>query len=124
MKRKVWRIPVIILAVIAFLCVLGIGILCFNGLTISTGRYIESKDGQAIFVQYHSPTVLSNMTGRDMFSHLETGDKILVVHGAVLESYPGQTGARAVLRLKKGTIEDIPKTVIDTLTKLEWLEAE
>lgn len=122
MKKRLWRIPVIVLAVIVFLAVLCIGILWYNGLTLSTGRYLEAKNGQDIFVLHNSPVVMSNNADRDIFKNFETGDKILVAHFCVAESYPGQTGVKFAFRLEKGTIEDVPETVVETLKRLEWLE--
>lgn len=120
MKRKVWRIPVIIVSVIVLLVVLCYGILWYNGLTLSTGRYLEAKNGQDILVLYNSPIEMH--TRRDLFKNVETGDKILVAHFGVAESYPGQTGVKFAVRLEKGTIDDIPETVIETLKRLDWLE--
>ena len=92
-----------------------------NGLGFSQGRYLEANNGSEMIVVDNSPTVMLNRTNRDIFKKLETGDKILVIHGATAESYPARTGAYAVIKLGNGSISDIPKTVIDSLTELGWL---
>ena len=124
MKKSKWLIPVIVLGVILVLMVACFIFMAIQGLGFSTGRYLEADNGSHIVVVNNSPTVMLNRTNRDIFKNLETGDKILVVHGATEESYPGRTGAYAIFKLGSGSISDIPQTVIDSLTELGWLKSE
>ena len=63
----------------------------------------------------------SNHNG-DMFYNLDVGDRILVIHTGIEESYPGQTTARPVFKLSSGDASDIPDVVIDSLIELGWLD--
>ena len=51
---------------------------------------------------------------------LENGDEVLVLHDGINESYPGQTGAYAIFKLKDGDIDDISAEVLTSLTELGW----
>ncbi len=125
MKKMIWRIPVAILGVLLVLAIALVAFMEIKGWIVQQGRYLETKSGGAMLIYGNSPTELHNPTGRDLFEGLTTGDKILVVRSNVtLESYPEQTTAYAVIKLRDGTIEDIPKGVIEQLTELQRLEAE
>ena len=52
------------------------------------------------------------------------GDKILVIHDDIVETYPGKTGVYAIFKLGDGTADDIPQTVVNGLTELGWLESK
>lgn len=122
MKKKLWLIPI---AVVGFALILLIGsILIFSctGYGISQGRYLESKNGQSMLILDDSPIVMSNRTDSDLFDDLDIGDKILVIHDGIAESYPGKTGAYAIFKLSDGSTGDIPQTVVNELIELGWLE--
>lgn len=123
MNKKVWIVLAIVAAVVVLLCVT-VGVMSSRSLGISTGRFLRAEHGAAMMVCDNSPISLSNQTNRDLFDGLETGDKILVLHDGIAESYPGQTGAYAVIRLKKGSIADIPQGVLESLRDLGWLTRE
>ena len=122
MKKSKWLIPVIALGVILVLMVACFIYMAVQGLGFSTGRYLEADNGSKMVVVDNSPKVMLNRTNRDIFKNLETGDKILVIHGAIAESYPAQTGVYAIFKLDGGSISDIPQAVIDSLTELGWLK--
>lgn len=124
MKKKKLLIPVAIIAAILVLVVAGIGIMFAKGYGISTGRYLEAKDGAAMFVRDNSPIQMSNRTDKDLFDKLDIGDKVLVIHDGIAESYPGRTGVYAVFKLSKGNTGDIPQKVVNELIDLGWLETE
>lgn len=124
MKKSKWLIPIIVLCAILVVIATCLIYMIVQGLGFSTGRYIETDNGSNIVVVYNSPDVMLNRTNRNIFKNLKTGDKILVVHGATAESYPGQTGVYAIFKLGGGSISDIPQTVIDSLTELGWLNGE
>ena len=122
MKKSKWLILVIALGVILVLIVACFIYMAVQGLGFSTGRYLEADNGSNMVVVDNSPEVLLNRTNRDIFKNLETGDKILVIHGAIAESYPAQTGVYAIFKLDSGSVSDIPQAVIDSLTELGWLK--
>ena len=122
MKKKTRLIPVAIIVAILVLAIVGIGIIAAKGYGISTGLYLEAKNGSAMFVRDNSPIVMSNRTSRELFKKLDIGDKILVIHDGINETYPGKTGAYAVFKLSNGTTGDIPQNVVKQLIELGWLE--
>lgn len=139
-KKRKWLLPVAIvtsvIAVLIIACFLILGIMAKKELGFSEGRYLAAKDGVSMVVmddapdgitdpeereRYMSPVVMSNRTDRDLFKNLETGDKILFVHGGVKESYPGGTGVYAVLKIEDGSIENIPEKILRDLTAMGWV---
>ena len=111
MKRKYWIFTILLLVVVS-LCG------CTSSLPtgLSAGVCLVTTDGTCLLVCGNSPIVLSNRTGRsDAFADLQTGDRLLVLHDGVQESYPARTGAYAVFRQGRGTSASIPQEVIDQL---------
>ena len=117
MKRYKWILP-------ALFCIgliaVSVSLVATKSLSFSVGRYLEPREGTHMLVLDNWPIKMSNQTGRDSFNNLETGDKILVLHDGIQESYPGGTGAYAVIRLGSGSKTDIPQRVIEELTEMDW----
>ena len=124
MKKKKWIIPVVVIGVICVLLIGVVGILASGSFGMSQGRYLEAKNGQSMFVLDNSPIQMSNRTRKDIFDDLEVGDKVLVIHDGIAETYPGKTGVYAIFKLSDGTAEDIPQIVVNGLTELGWLDAK
>lgn len=122
MKKKKWLIPFAIIVAVLVLFTAGAGILIYKGYDVSTGVYLESKDGVAILICEKTPIQRSNRTERELFDSLNIGDKILVVHDGIAESYPAGTGAYAVFKINDGTTGAIPPSVLDELIELGWIE--
>ena len=122
MKRNKWIISLVIISVVFVLTITCIIIMINKGYGISTGQYLEAKDGQALLIRDNSPIEMSNRTERELFDELDMGDMILVIHDGIAETYPGRTGVYAILKLNDGTIDDIPKNVVNQLNELGWLE--
>lgn len=96
MKKKFW-VPLVCVALFLFVCGIFLG-----GKNITVGLYYNSTDGH--FLITDSPM---HMTARkETFSHLNIGDRILVLHGPVAESYPTQTKVYFKLKLQDGTSAD------------------
>ena len=123
MKHKKWLIPVVVAVVMAALAAAFVGIAVRRSWSVSEGRFLEAKNGHAMLIVDNMPIRMSDRTGRDLFDDLDTGDRILVLHDGIAESYPAQTGAYAVISLAEGSLRDIPQQVIDNLTDMGWLEA-
>ena len=88
----------------------------------SVGRYLKSTNGEHLLVINNSVTILNDVS--DLFTpfdQIQTGDKLLVFHDAVEETYPARTDAYYAIRLEMGTIDDIPDKVIANLSMLGWL---
>lgn len=122
--KKLLKITLGIIGAIIIFLVISIYILLNKGYGISVGRYLEVKDGKAMLIRENSPISMHNRTKRDLVRSLDTGDKILVIHTGIAESYPAQTGVYAVLKISNGTINDIPQKVLNELIKLGWIELQ
>ena len=122
MKKQRWLIPVIVIGLILVFLIGSVGFLAIKGYGISQGRYLESKNGQPILILDNFPITMSNRTAKDLFDNYDVGDKILVIHDGIAESYPGKTGVYAVFKLSDGTTGDIPQKVVQQLIELGWLE--
>ncbi len=126
--KKVWIKVICIIACVllflVFLTAVAWGILTTQGLGITVGRCLATDGGEFMLIDGESPIVLHDRGRGDLFEKLSTGDKILVVHAGVQESYPAGTGAFFCLRLQKGSAEDIPAEVRRSLAELGWYKGE
>lgn len=124
MRRKKWVIPLCAAGVLALLCAGGLWYLTGRSMGFTVGRCLVAENGACLLIAENSPIVLNGREDQDaLFSGLETGDKILVLHDGVTESYPGQTGAYWCMKLAGGTRADIPEQVISELAGLGWIFA-
>lgn len=121
MKRKAWIIATVCLAVVllAYACLVGLAVWQGNGL--SEALYIETRHGHMLLIE-GSPISMSGKEG--LFDDLTMGDKVLVVHGPIAESYPGQAKAYLCIKQADGTEEDIPERVRVSLLEMGWLSYE
>lgn len=122
--KKWLKITLGVIGVVVILFVIGISILLNKGYGLSVGRYLEDKNGTAILVRGNTPILLSSQHNGNMFYKLDIGDRILVIHTGIEESYPAKTGTKAIFKIGNGSTDDIPQNVIDELTKLGWLESK
>ena len=124
MKRKI----IISLSAVLTVFILGIlaGIAALNlsgtGMGISTGYALNSNNNSTFLVTGNSPVRLSDYSeSGNAVKDYNDGDKILVIHGGIAESYPASTSVYFTMKLSDGTIENIPEAVITSLTDLGWL---
>ena len=96
-----------------------------NPYTLSLGRYLQGNSGSHILVRQDGTPIVMRDCSRDdaLFAGLSDGDRVLVLHDAVLESYPGRSGAYFCLRLGDGAHSDLPADTLEQLTQLGWLSA-
>lgn len=79
------------------------------------------SDSSYIIIIDNCPVVMINDTDDEtIFDDLQTGDTILIEYSHLMESYPGKTTIYYLEILEKGTIEDVPQEVIDSLNELNW----
>ena len=127
MKTKKWILPVCIVAgVILFLAIAFFAFAAFmnaKGYGMSSGRVLIARDDTyMLVVDENSPMRMSDRSeSGDLFDGLRTGDKLIVIHNGIAESYPSQTGAYFIIKLGRGSIDDIPDKIIDELTQMGWL---
>lgn len=118
MKKRI----LVILALALCLCA-ALMVALLRDRSISVGHCIKMSDGGCILVRDNVPICLSTRSGnKDMFRDLQTGDRILVVHGLVGETYPEQSRADLVLRLGKGSAEDISPELRVRLYYMGWMD--
>ncbi len=120
MKKKILVTLCVIVCVIA----IGVFILAGKGISPSVGLFLRTDNGNMIILD-NSPIVMSVRSGNDdMFEKYESGDKILVLHGGINESYPGSTGIYFSIKLADGHMSDISESVLCQLSELGWISAE
>lgn len=119
MKKKILVTLCVIVCVIA----IGVFVLAGKGISPSVGLYLRTDNGNMIILD-KSPIVMSAHGGNDMFEKYENGDKILVLHDGINESYPGGTGVYFSIKLADGHISHISETVLRQLCELGWVSAE
>lgn len=87
------------------------------------GRYLRSGDSHLIVGaegQTNAIVMKNGTEQEDIFDSLHTGEKIRVTCDSVLESYPAQTTIFSCEVLEQGEREDIPESVVESLTALGW----
>ena len=118
---KKWQSILIVLICIA--AIVTITVNCLQGRTV--GRCLIADNGSVILIAGTESIVLcAKNPDSPMLKNLQTGDKILVFHDGVRESYPAQTLAYFVVKLGSGTEADIPASVISQLAELGWISME
>lgn len=120
MKKK------ILVAFSVLLCIIIIAFFVFAGMGLSshTGLYLKADNGSHLVIMDNSPIVMSDRSDDDMFKNLTDGDRILVFHDGVNESYPGGTLVYAYLKLGDGELSDISENVLLSLNELGWINYE
>lgn len=113
--------------IIAILCVIvffltGIIWILKNSIDFSTGTCIAADNGRFLVVIDNSPIAMHQRSGKEsIFSELETGDKIFLIHDGIAETYPGKTGVYGIIKLSEGEEKDVPVEIIETLKELGWI---
>ena len=89
----------------------------------STGWCLIADNGSVLWIDDSgSPVVMRDMTEEQgLFDGLESGDRIWLLHDGVNESYPGGTGVYVCIKTGDGTIADLPRETLDSLTELGWI---
>ena len=125
MKKRNIIIACVIGGFFALGILTGMFFLNAQGIGISTGVCLISENGTCILINKNSPVVLSDLSQKkDSFSDYVTGDRLLVVHTGINESYPAQTGVYLSFRLGGGNEDEIPYEVTDSLKELGWIKKE
>lgn len=120
-QKKKWMIPLCVIGGLLLVCAGLLWYMVSHCMWFSVGRCLVADNGSYMFVEGNSPIVMSSRKDREgMFTDLETGDKILLLHSGIAESYPGRTGAYWCMKLEDGTQADIPEQVMEKLTELGW----
>lgn len=118
MKKKILVIVSVIVCVVA----IGVFILAGKNISPSVGQYLRADNSDMIILD-NSPIVMSTRND-NMFEKHENGDKIIVFHDGINESYPGSTGVYLSVKLADGHISHISESVLRELHELGWISAE
>ena len=93
-----------------------------SSFSFSTGTVLKSDNGTVFLIKNNSPVRLGDYTeDGKLLAGLETGDKILVLHDGIAESYPASTSARFVIKTGDGGEGSIPEEVVSSLSELGWI---
>jgi len=115
MKRLKWIIPIAIFAMI----IAAAAFILSRG---TVGYCIVTDNGSRIIVMDNSPVALINRTlNKNALYKYDTGDKLLILHSAVRESYPGSTDVYFCMKIDEGSAKDIPEDVFVGLYELNRL---
>lgn len=125
MKKSTKKaITVIIIVIIGLLLVINLGLsfLWANRLTIDIGTYIKTNDGCDMIIMNDSLSFL-HTENENIFSGLQTGDKILIVnkHDDTVVLTPGGPVCYFCLRLGKGDLSDIPEEYLEQLRDFGYI---
>lgn len=123
MKNRI-IVPIVIFVAICLFIAFSLAVICHRGIGISEGLYLRSDSGSDMIIMRNDPIVMQSRGYDISYEKLNSGDKILILHDGVQESYPGGTGVYACIKLKNGQFSDIPEGVIDSLTELGWMYAK
>ena len=122
-QKKKWMISLCVIGGLLLICTGLFWYMASHSMGFSVGHCLVADNGSYMFIDGNSPIVLSTRRDKEkMFAGLETGDKILLLHDGIQESYPGGTGAYWCMKLEDGTQAEIPEQVIEELTELGWIK--
>ena len=111
MKKGI-KITLIVIAALVAVVLLGLAVIYLSGNKITIARCIPAENGGLYMVDDERPIIL----GYKKDVECEIGDKFLIIHSsAFAESYPEQTRTVFMMKIGKGSVEDIPDKVFKTL---------
>lgn len=120
MSNRAKSVTIIFGALLAVILII-VGIMYFGSMNFSQGVILRAENGSCLLIKGTEPIVLS-AKGKIPLDKLETGDKVLVAHSGIAESYPARTRAYFVIKLGSGY--EIDKNVMSTLSELGWVQQE
>ena len=107
MKKRKWILPLCIVVGVIVFCVVAVfafgAILSAQGFGISTGRLYFADNGTYLIDSDDMAMRVSDCTNdADLFKGYQNGDKVILFHNGVEESYPAQTGGYYIIHTSKG----------------------
>lgn len=125
MKKRNIIIAAVIAGVFLTGLVSGFVILKVEHIGISTGVCLVTQNGSCFLIKGNTPVNLSDLSeDKDSFSDYSTGDRLLVFHTGINESYPASTGVYKAIRIGKNNENEIPEDVVNSLRELGWIQKE
>ena len=108
-----------LITVVAVCCILLAGLFFWvagRGFAPHTGTYLECENGSHMVVMGKSPIIMSSKN--ISFDGLASGDRILILHDVMEETYPARTGVYFLLKI--GTDGTVDESVLQQLSHLGW----
>lgn len=132
MKKRKWVLPVCIVGGVISLClVLAVAFIGYMGITGygMTAGYLYIGDAGTFLVEDNDTSMkLSDQSaGKNVFDGLNNGDKVIVIHDGVEETFPARTGAYHIVRLSKGSENYKPSDEalgISTVHLYDWTNSD
>ena len=90
---------------------------------MSFGYYLDTNGGAMLVTKDGSPISLGT-PDVSAFVGLKKGEKLLVFHNGINDTYPASTTVTYIIRLGGASDDNIPLSTIVSLTGLGWLDAE
>ena len=108
MKKRKWILPVSIVGGVIVLCIVAVfafgAILSAQGYGISTGRLYFADNGTYLIESDDMAMRVSDCSkDAELFKGYQNGDKVILFHDGVNETYPAQTGGYYIIRTSKST---------------------
>ena len=126
MKKKILVVFATILSILLLLfaiCFVVFGIASFKGYGVMEGKVLVTNTGYMIIDDDNSPIEMSNQSeNEEIFKGLTSGDKILIVHDGIQESFPAGTGVYYCIKLYDSEYKDLPEQIIVSLIKLGYID--
>lgn len=119
MKKKF----ALLLVPVLLLLFAGNWMLMNRGFSVNTGRCLIAGNGSVLLMlEDHGPICMSDHSlAGNLFEGLSDGDRVLVLHDGIAESYPSQTAAYFLLRLGSGSRADMEPQHLQELAELGWI---
>ena len=131
MIKKVMKIAVIIIISIIILLALStllIWLIFGSDKAPMMGYFVVSQNdlGEERYLIIHSDngaTIMSNRTDDEtLFDNFQTGDRVIIKHGSsILLSDPSQTGVYGIMRIRRGSINNLPQKAYDKYKAMGWI---
>lgn len=117
MKKKITRYILVVVSVFLLAGAFLFGVKGHEGYYIETtkGFHILSNDNIGL-------VMMSSEFGDRIFEKYDTGDRIKIISGGIMESYPAQARVYFCIKLRNGDSNNIPDEVWKELDEYGCLE--
>jgi len=110
-------VPIVFIATVAAVITF-----VYGGMGFKTAYVIKTTRDTDMVLMDNSPVVIRDETPRKKaFDKYSTGDKILLLTGAVAESWPGRAEMHWCVKLDGGNRADIPQNIRTQLAEMGYI---
>ena len=116
MKKILRCFSLLILSMVTFIGCSG------SGKNSMSGISLRSTNGISFIIDEDNfPITMGNNAGKeDAFDDLKNGDKIEITYDSINETYPWETNVYSYKLIERGSIDNIPKEVLDKLEEMGY----